>query len=211
MRTEEFNSSRHATAACDYDGSVIVLASQSPRRAEILGNAGIPFVVRPANIAEERAPEEPGEEYARRMAREKAERAPAGEEDIVLGADTVVCIDEHVLGKPRDAGDAKRMIEILSGRWHEVVTGICIRGSSAAIVDSARTRVHFVPLSTSEIEQYVASGEPFDKAGGYAIQGLASKYVDRIEGCYFNVVGLPVSLVFRHLKGLLCEHSSSSR
>lgn len=210
MRTEEFNSSRRAIAAYDYDGSVIVLASQSPRRAEILGNAGIFFLVRAANIDEQRRPEESGEEYARRMAREKAEAVSAEDGELVLGADTVVCIDGQVLGKPRDAEDAKRMLTLLSGRWHEVITGICIHSASDTIVDLARTRVHFVSLSPSEIEQYVASGEPFDKAGAYAIQGLASKYIDRIEGCYFNVVGLPVSLVFRHLKGFPCGHSSLS-
>lgn len=204
MRTEEFNSSRRATAACDYDGSVIVLASKSPRRAEILGNAGVFFLVRAASIGEERRPDESGEEYARRLAREKAEAVSAEPGEIVLGADTVVCVDDHVLGKPRDAEDARRMLDLLSGRWHEVITGICIRHASNTIVDSACTRVHFVALSPPEIEQYIASGEPFDKAGGYAIQGLASKYVDRIEGCYFNVVGLPISLVSERLKGLTC-------
>ncbi|HSW49635.1 MAG TPA: Maf family protein, partial [Bryobacteraceae bacterium] len=125
-----------------------------------------------------------------------------GEGEIILAADTEVVVDRDVLGKPSDAEDAARMLRRLSGREHEVITGICLRAGGRVVVDSATTRVCFVALSDAEIAAYVASGEPMDKAGAYAIQGLASRFIDRIEGCYFNVVGLPVSLVSRHLRGL---------
>ena len=118
----------------------------------------------------------------------------------MLAADTVVVVDEHLLEKPRDHADARRMLSLLSGRDHEVLTGICLRSEDRKIVDAATTRVHFMRLTAEEIEEYVRSGEPMDKAGAYAIQGLASKFIDRIEGCYFNVVGLPMALVYQHLK-----------
>lgn len=127
--------------------------------------------------------------------------------DVVLGADTEVVIDGAVLGKPSDAQDAARMMRLLSGRDHLVITGICVVSGGDALVDLARTIVRFKPLTEAEIEAYVASGEPMDKAGAYGIQGLASKFVERIEGCHFNIVGLPVSLVYGHLlrRGLLDE------
>jgi septum formation protein len=120
----------------------------------------------------------------------------------VLGADTTVVVDEQILAKPEDPEDARRMIRLLAGRSHDVLTGICLRRGNEAVRDFASTRVWFAALSEAEIAGYVESGEPMDKAGGYAIQGLASKFVERIEGCYFNVMGLPVGLVYRHLKGL---------
>jgi len=179
---------------------MLVLASQSPRRREILKSAGIDFVVRHAHVIEERgAGESPGD-YVRRLAESKATAVDAAADEIVLGADTEVVIDGQVLGKPGDSADAARMLRILSGREHEVITGICLVGHGHKIVDSARTRVRVVPLSDAEIEEYVISGEPMDKAGAYAIQGLASKFIDDIEGDYFNIVGLPVALVYRHLK-----------
>jgi len=114
----------------------------------------------------------------------------------------VVVVDGDVLEKPRDAADALRMLRLLAGREHEVITGICLLSASSRIVDAASTRVRFVPMSEAEMAVYASSGEPMDKAGGYAIQGLASKFIDRVEGCYFNVVGLPIALVYRHLKAL---------
>ena len=180
----------------------LVLASQSPRRRELLATAGIPFTIRAADVEEIRAPGEPPEEYARRLAQAKAEAAWQGRQEIVLGADTIVVLDPEVLEKPRDRGDARAMLRRLSGREHTVITGICLRHPEGAIVDQSATRVWFTPLSDVEIEAYVASGEPMDKAGAYAIQGLASKFVERVEGCYFNVIGLPLSLVYRHLKSL---------
>jgi septum formation protein len=181
---------------------MLVLASQSPRRRELLGCAGIPFVVRPAIVDEARIGEEDPGEHVCRLAREKAQAVACAPGEIVLGADTVVAIDGDVLGKPSDPEDAARMLRRLSGRTHEVVTGICLRTSNRLILDKESTRVRFVRLSEEEIAAYAASGEPMDKAGAYAIQGRASRFVDRIEGCYFNVVGLPVSLVWRHLKEL---------
>ena len=180
---------------------MIVLASASPRRGEILTNAGIPFVREvPADIDETPRPNEPPRDYVVRLAREKAESVEAGGGRIVLGADTTVVIDGQILGKPSDQADAARMLRLLSGRSHEVITGICLRSARGQITDAALTCVWFAALSDSEIAAYAASGEPMDKAGAYGIQGLASKFVERIDGCYFNVMGLPVSLVYSHLR-----------
>ena len=179
---------------------MLVLASKSPRRQQILRDAGVPFLVRSADVPEERRPGESAADYVRRLAQEKAFAVTMLAGEVVLGADTVVVIDGLVLEKPSDASDAMRMLGLLSGREHEVITGICLRSDTRMIVEAATTRVRFVPLTREEMEAYVASGEPMDKAGAYAIQGLASKFIDRIEGSYFNVMGLPVGLVYRHLK-----------
>jgi septum formation protein len=179
---------------------VLVLASKSPRRQQILRDAGIPFVVRLADVREERRPTESPGDYVRRLAEEKAFAVTMAPGEIVLGADTVVVVDDLVLEKPNNGADAARMLGLLSGREHKVITGICLRSETRKIVDVATTRVRVVPLSREEIEAYIASGEPMDKAGGYAIQGLAAKFVDRVEGSYSNVVGLPVALVYRQLK-----------
>jgi septum formation protein len=180
----------------------LVLASQSPRRRELLETAGIPFIVRVRPVEEVRAAGEAPEAYVRRLARAKAEAAWEGPHEIVLGADTVVVLDQDVLEKPLDQDDARRMLTKLSGREHVVITGICLKHVGGTEVDSVSTSVCFHALSAEEIENYVASGEPMDKAGGYAIQGLASKFVARIDGCFFNVVGLPVSRVYRYLRSL---------
>ena len=181
---------------------MLVLASKSPRRQQILRDAGIPFVIRAADIKEEPNPGESAEDYVRRLAEEKAFAVAIAPGEVVLGADTTVVVDGHVLEKPRDSADARRMLEMLSGREHAVITGICLRTASRKIVDQAITRVRFVPLTPQELDAYVASGEPMDKAGAYAIQGLAAKFIDRIEGDYFNVVGLPVALVYRRWQEL---------
>lgn len=160
-------------------------------------------MVRAADVPEVRQPGESPIDYVRRLAEQKAFAVAMHPGEVVLGADTTVVIDDHVLEKPRDAADALRMLGLLSGREHEVITGICLRGESRKSVDVAITRVHFLPLTPEELGAYAASGEPMDKAGAYAIQGLASKFIDRIEGDYFNVVGLPVTLVYRHLRALL--------
>ena len=170
--------------------------------------AGIPFRVRSRPVPEVRAPDEPPESYVRRLADEKAEASWEGQDEIVLGADTVVILDSHVLEKPSDAEDARAMLRRLSGRTHTVITGICLRHAGGAIVDHESTRVQFVPLNEPEIEAYVASGEPMDKAGAYAIQGLASKFVERVDGCYFNVIGLPLAMVYRHWKNLLTKNQN---
>ena len=176
-----------------------MLASKSPRRAEILRAAGLPFVVRPGDIHEEREPGESPGNYARRLAGDKAAAVDLARDEIVLGADTIVVVDDQVLEKPADTADARRMLQLLSGRAHDVVTGICLRSRTHSVVDAAVTRVMFAPLTADQIAAYVASGEPMDKAGAYAIQGLASKFIERIEGDYFNVVGLPIALVCRRL------------
>lgn len=178
----------------------LVLASQSPRRKEILTFAGIPFTVRVPRVDEVRLPEESPADYVQRLAREKARAVHADEDEIVLAADTTVVFQQHVLEKPRDTEDAIRMLSMLQGAEHQVMTGICLRTQHEELVDLAVTRVWFSPLSPAEIAAYAASGEPNDKAGAYAIQGLASKFIERIEGCYFNVVGLPVALVYRRLQ-----------
>jgi septum formation protein len=139
-------------------------------------------------------------DYVCRLAQQKA--ATVAGDGIVLGADTVVVVDGRILEKPTDPGDAIRMLRLLQGRTHEVVTGICLRKGTQSLVDSETTMVRFIRLDDDTIVRYVATGEPLDKAGAYAIQGLASKYIDRIEGCYFNVVGLPISLVWRRLREL---------
>jgi septum formation protein len=178
---------------------VLILASQSPRRAEILRQAGIPFTVRVAPIDESPRSGELPETYVQRLAAEKAMAVECEPGETVLGADTTVVIDGEMLAKPVDGADARRMLGLLSGRRHEVLTGIALRRGEQVVRDWAATEVWFTPMTEGEIEEYVASGEPMDKAGGYAIQGLASKHIEKIEGCYFNVVGLPVALVYRHL------------
>jgi septum formation protein len=180
---------------------MIVLASASPRRGEILSNAGIAYVREiPAGIDETPAPGEAPRDYVMRLAREKSSAIAADPEKIVLGADTAVVIEGEILGKPSDAADATRMLRRLSGRAHEVITGICLSSRRGQVVDTASTRVWFTTLSDAEIEAYVASGEPMDKAGAYGIQGLASKFITRIDGCYFNVMGLPISIVYTLLR-----------
>ncbi len=181
---------------------MLILASASPRRRELLTAAGIPHIVRPASIPEERRADEDPVAFVRRLAIEKAQAVERGADDVVLGADTVVCVDGHIFGKPRDLAEAESMLRTLSGREHVVRTGICLLSVTHCVTDVSETRVYFVRMSEREIREYTQSGEPFDKAGAYAIQGLASKFVHRIEGCYQNVVGLPVSLVYSHLKTL---------
>ena len=185
---------------------MLVLASASPRRQELLKAAGISFEIQPADVPEVPHPDELPRAFAGRMAREKA-LAVAGQrpDDFILGADTIVVVDHRILGKPRDSSDAVRMLSLLAGRSHEVVTAVCLLNSrrkleSRVDVRSETTLVTMDALSESDILSYVASGEPMDKAGAYAIQGMASRWIPRIEGDYANVVGLPVSLVFRMLK-----------
>ena len=191
---------------------MLVLASASPRRQELLRNAGIPFVVQSTNIPEVPQPGEAPRAFAERMAREKALAVfRLRPNDFVLGADTIVVVDGEILGKPRDSTDAVRMLRLLSGRTHLVVTGVCLVGPQLSKDDrrqgigledirSETTLVTLGPLGDDDIHSYVSTGEPTDKAGAYAIQGRASRWVSRIEGDYFNVVGLPVSLVYKMLR-----------
>jgi nucleoside triphosphate pyrophosphatase len=190
---------------------MIVLASASPRRQEILRNAGIPFTVQVADIDETPLKDELPRDCAERLAREKALtvwRMRPG--DMVLGADTIVVADGAILGKPFDGDDAVRMLRLLSGRVHQVITGVCVvggRGDSQLTSSEPETRtasettsVTMNELSDAEIRKYVATGEPMDKAGAYAIQGIASRWIPRIEGDYSNVVGLPMALVYSMLR-----------
>lgn len=188
---------------------VLILASASPRRQELLREAGIAFEVHPAHIAEERAADEAPRVYACRLAQEKA-RAVAAKFPgrFVLGADTIVMAGDEVLEKPRDAADAARMLRILSGRGHAVVTAVSLASpEGGADTRCATTEVFFRKLREEEIERYVAGGEPMDKAGAYAIQGGAGPWVQRIEGEYSNVVGLPLSLLTEILRscGLVAQ------
>jgi len=162
--------------------------------------AGIPFTVRVVPVDETPRDDEKPEDYVCRLAEMKALAVQPAPGEIVLGADTTVVIDGEMLGKPVDAADARRMLKALSGRRHQVLTGISLRSPTAVVRDWAATQVWFSNLSSRETDEYVASGEPMDKAGGYAIQGLASKFIEKIDGCYFNVVGLPVALVYQHLR-----------
>jgi septum formation protein len=180
----------------------LILASASPRRSELLRNAGFEFEVCPANVDERvRAGERP-KSFAERLAREKARAVrPKFPHDFVLGADTVVVAGKKNLGKPADAEDAARMLRLLSGRAHEVITGVClIAPEGQEDTRSEVTKVFFDRMSEKEIANYVATGEPMDKAGAYGIQGVASRWIPKISGDYFNVVGLPVALVGAILK-----------
>ena len=179
----------------------LILASASPRRSELLRNAAIIFTTDPACVPEQPVPNEKPIDYAQRLARDKARAVFAKHPDsAVLGADTVVVVGDHLLEKPADGHDAARMLRLLSGRMHQVITGVCLIAPGYERMEAEITQVVFSPLSEDEIAFYVQTGEPMDKAGAYAIQGIASRWVERIEGCYFNVVGLPLPRVYRMLR-----------
>ena len=186
----------------------LILASSSPRQAEVLRDAGIAFEVYAPQVEEARRPNEAVEKMVARLAEAKARAAAesVGEKNhaILIGADTAVELDGEIFGKPRDAADAREMLSYLSGRTHHVLTGIYVLrlpdGATRSAVE--RTAVTFAPLDPNEIGAYVTSGEPFGKAGGYAIQGRAGRYIPRIEGCYFNVVGLPLARLYALLGDL---------
>ena len=195
----------------------LVLASQSPRRAEILTAVGWEFEKQTADVDETELPGEKPEDYVQRLAKEKAEAVAKNYENaLVLGADTIVVIDEKIIGKPKDFADARRMLQILSGNWHEVLTGVALvkkekkkkrkevkeknRKSQITnhkcFVGLQKTRVKFAEINDAEIEFLVEKGEPLDKAGAYAVQAQAALFIEKIEGDYWNVVGLPINLVF---------------
>jgi septum formation protein len=184
----------------------LVLASASPRRAELLRTAGFTFEVRPADVDETpRAGELPAS-YALRVARDKALAASdrVGDDVWILAADTVVLVDSQILGKPSSSADARRMLSLLSGVVHEVLTAVVVRHGESETSEVVSTRVRFTALGPAEIDWYVESGEPDGKAGAYAIQGLGSRFVDWIEGSWSNVVGLPVATVYRMLGRTAC-------
>jgi septum formation protein len=184
----------------------LVLASSSPRRADLLNAAGIPFEIRPVEVDERFLAGEKPEQAVARLARAKAEAAGRSEPDaVVLGADTTVVVQGVALGKPADATDAARMLRLLSGRSHNVLTGICLCSGGRRLVHVEDTRVRVSRLSDAEIAWYVSTGEPLDKAGAYAVQGLASRFIEGIDGSYANVVGLPIPSVYELLKELGCD------
>ncbi|MEM8961649.1 MAG: Maf family protein [Acidobacteriota bacterium] len=179
----------------------LVLASGSPRRRHMLEELGFDFDVRPAAVDEAVEPGEGATTYVLRLAKAKARRVSANyEDDLVLAADTVVTVDGELLGKPTDPGDAGRMLAMLSGREHEVLTAIAVRARALELTHVERTRVRFAHLSTAEIAWYVDTGEPMDKAGAYGIQGLGALFVERIDGNYASVVGLPLPATYRLLR-----------
>ncbi|HEX6770956.1 MAG TPA: Maf family protein [Acidobacteriaceae bacterium] len=184
----------------------IILASASPRRRELLAQAGFTFDVITTDIPELRKPGEDPIRFVTRLAREKAEAVAECHsippDTMVLGADTIVLVDDEVLGKPNDGADAARMLRLLSGRTHQVITGVCVLKGRERQRAAEVTFVRFNTLSDQEIEDYIATGEPLDKAGAYAIQGRAGRWVPRIHGCYFNVVGLPLALVSSMIEGM---------
>jgi nucleoside triphosphate pyrophosphatase len=192
-------------AALRYSFMPLILASGSPRRAELLTAAGIPFEAQPADIDETPLANERPDAYVLRIARSKAQSVAARCRKTgatVLAADTVVVAKGQLLPKPAGRRDAARMLELLSGAVHEVFTGVVVTAGTRELSETVCTRVHVVPLGADEIEWYVATGEPEGKAGAYAIQGRAARFIDRIEGSYSNVVGLPVATVYRMLKEL---------
>jgi septum formation protein len=177
----------------------LVLASSSPRRAEILERAGWPHEIIVAGIDETLFPNEPAAVYVQRLARSKAEAVAAKlDHGLVLGADTTVVVDDQILGQPTDAADAKRMLNLLNAKWHDVLTGVAVvRVGGESRVAYEITRVRFAEMSEKEIDWYVATGEPFGKAGAYGIQGQASLFIEEIQGDYFNIMGLPIRLVYQ--------------
>ena len=183
----------------------IILASASPRRAELLRTVGWPFETLPVNIDETRRAEEKAFDYVQRLAQEKANAAAIiRPEPIIVAADTTVAVDEHILEKPTDESDAKRMLHLLNNRWHKVLTGVAVLDAetSKTIVACEETEVKFARMNDEEVSWYVATGEPMDKAGAYAIQGLGVRFVKEIRGDYFNVVGLPVRLLYELISSL---------
>ena len=189
----------------------LILASSSPRRAEILTAVGWPFTAVTAGIDETRRPNEQPVEYVQRLAKEKAEVvASSMESGLVLGADTTVVVEETLLGQPHDQDDARQMLRLLSGKWHEVLTGVAIvRLSGESKVDYETTRVRFAEMSEKEIDWYISTGEPKGKAGAYAVQGAAALFIEEIQGDYFNIVGLPIRLVFEMVKAMSRPHPES--
>jgi len=193
---------------------MLILASASPRRRDLLAQAGLKFTAVPANLNEDLLPDEPAAAYVQRLAEEKAQAVwnahrssdRANDPLVALGADTSVVVDGCILGKPVDTADIRRMLTLLSGRTHVVMTGLAVVTRAKIVRDVEITQVTFHQLTDREIAHYIATGEPFDKAGAYAIQGYAARWIPRIEGCYFNVMGLPIARTI----ALLAEADASA-
>ncbi len=181
----------------------IILASQSPRRRELLGLLRVPFTVKAADIDETMDPAKAAYDEVARLSYEKAAAVERESGDIVIAADTIVVCDGAVLGKPKDEAQAKAMLTLLSGRDHQVMTGMTLRRGNRAITSTTVTDIHFRQLSQQEIDDYVATGEPMDKAGAYGIQGFAAPFVEHLVGDYYNVMGLPVCRLSQDLQKIM--------
>lgn len=183
----------------------VILASQSPRRKELLGLLRLDFTVRVADIDETMDPDLPAREEVARVSRLKAQAVPHESDDIVIAADTIVVCENEVLGKPSDEADAFRMLKLLSGRDHQVMTGLTVLRGDRTVSCTEITDIHFRSLSDSEILSYIQTGEPMDKAGSYGIQGGAAVFAEKLVGDYFNVVGLPVCRLYQVLQEIAPE------
>ena len=183
----------------------LILASQSPRRKELLGLFHVPFTVRVADIDETMDPTRAPAEEVARVSKAKAFAVPRSAEDVVIAADTIVVLDGRVLGKPRDEAHAAEILTALSGRDHQVMTGVTVVRGETSLTHTEITHIHFRPLSQKEILRYVATGEPMDKAGAYGIQGGAALFAEKMQGDYYNVMGLPVCRLFEMLRALAPE------
>jgi septum formation protein len=209
MENERASQAAHAAGGPRLKGMTpLILASSSPRRSEILTAVGWPFETHPAGVDETRLADEGPEDFVTRLARAMAEAvAQSRLFGLVLGADTTVLVDGEILEKPRDADDARRMLRRLGGCWHEVLTGVALvrAETGRAVVGLERTRVRFAETADEEIDWHVQTGDVLDKAGAYAIQGRAALFIEAIDGDYWNVVGLPVRLVYELARGLEAE------
>lgn len=183
----------------------LILASASPRRQELLRVFGCPFTVRAADIDETMDPDKAPFDEVARVSRQKAQAIAAGQDDVIIAADTIVVCCGKVLGKPRDAQDARRMLSLLSGRDHQVMTGCTVMRGSRAVTFTEVTDLHFRPLLPQEIQRYILTGEPMDKAGAYGIQGGAALFCQRMEGDYYNVMGLPLCRLGQVLRDMAPE------
>ena len=183
----------------------VILASQSPRRKELMGLFHIPFSIQVADIDETMDPGKAPYDEVARVSRAKAEATPHNDEDVVIAADTIVVCNGEVLGKPKDENDAFRMLRLLSGRDHQVMTGLCVLRGNTATVCTEVTDIHFRELTDREIRAYIATGEPMDKAGSYGIQGGAALFAEKMHGDYYNVMGLPVCRLGQLLKTIAPE------
>jgi septum formation protein len=191
------------TILCGLEERRVILATQSPRRIELLRSVGLDFEIFPPRIEEKQLPGYSPVEYVRHMSAEKAHWVSQHVEyDLIIAADTIVTLDGMIFEKPSGHPEAEKMLRTLSDKTHEVITGFCLINNNEEVVDHEISRVTFYPLSENEIRMYLNSDEPFDKAGAYGIQGFASLFISRIEGCYFNVVGFPLGKFYQHLKNM---------
>jgi len=211
QQSQDLPAQAGANAASAADLPKLLLASSSPRRSQILEMIGWPFELGPIEVDESLRDGESAREYVARLADAKARASAAVyAHRPVLAADTTVVVDEHILAKPIDVEDGKRMLRLLQGRWHQVLTAIALLSGNATEVDVEMTEVRFAPMSEAEIDWYVSTGEPMDKAGAYAIQGKGSRFIEGIKGDYFNVMGLPVHMLYELIKSQAIDLSLKS-